>query len=219
MEDYYYYYEYDDFGRILNVYHEAPGDNTQPAIRYEYSQDGLKTTMTKGRIKTVYNHDPSYPDKVQTISYHLMPEEGDKTPGQAVGPETMLVSYAIRVSRQFLTKQGRLVVDVSANFQSVRLDLETFDPISGKSLSKSQLPAVPWGDKWSFSPDASTFARLGRNLASRPVIEVHDIASKKLLCRFEYAQPDTDGRPHVVGDVVLLDSNRLLTTHPKVIWD
>ena len=117
------------------------------------------------------------------------------------------------------TPEGMLVVDVSANHQSVRLDLETLDPLSGKSLSQSQLPAVPWGDKWSFSPDASNFARLGRNLAGRPVIEVFDIATEKLLRRFEYAETDTDGRPHVVGDVVLLSNNRLLTTHPKVIWN
>ena len=116
------------------------------------------------------------------------------------------------------TPEGMLVVDVSANYQSVRLDLETMDPQSGESLSKSQLPAVPWGDKWSFSPDVSAFARLGRNQAGRPVIEAYDIPTEKLLRRFEFAKPDTDGRPHIVGDVVMLSNNRLLTTHPQVIW-
>ena len=117
------------------------------------------------------------------------------------------------------TPEGHLLADVSANYSSVRLNLETIDPRTSESLDDVTLPAVPWGDKWSISPTATTFARLGRTQTGEPLVEVHDIATETQRLRLDFSGAEPSGYPHVIGTATLIDADHLLTTHPEVIWN
>ena len=118
-----------------------------------------------------------------------------------------------------ITPDGYLLADVSDNYRSVRLNLATIDLQAMKPVTSVTLPAVSSGDKWSISPDTSTFARLGRTLTSAPLIEVHDIASGHLRQTIDFSGVEPSGYPHVVGTATLIDADHLVTTHPEVMWN
>lgn len=118
----------------------------------------------------------------------------------------------------FFNSKGELLVDISAHRRSSQLYIERLPVDSAQSIGEVKLPALNFNEKFSVSPDGTVFARLTRNGTAECRIEIYKLSDGELIQTLNFQNKNPQNKGHMIGDLILLDSLRIATSHPLVIW-